>query len=1390
MNEKTAILKPSVSTSPPMNRSPSPILKHKRTKSNSPSKVRFSDDIAEPTAPAVAITSDNQPQLKKSTVPLESQMQESSNHSTEDLGALKGHFFTTNSNVLLDVPKDVWEFHNANMIKKNFNNVSKNVSNKNTKGSPKPASKHKRNNYSISIADFTNNNNNNNKSSMSKKYAHERSKSLQSIIVSTIQSYNNSSNISINNTSFNTSFNPSTINDSSLSTISQVSPLHLRHNNNNNNNNNSRDISTNKNNNNNLITTTNTIQNNLYLAPTSPLNKFNISVPLQISLPPYLSPKNKNKLHPDIIFDGNGYSTFNNSITSCSSEEGDENQVENNRSNDNTSSSLSSSINDSLVSLIALLPDENHDISINYDDMVDNTLGIDQEANVNLRKQMKNIRKKNITPVPIIKKDLVAETNDVQPCSNTQSISTSNTDSLTILQSASKVIAIPDVNDEIMNSPAKTSNGNPLKFFEQFNPSPNDTKASPSNNGTDELNLNFKFPNNQTETVNDDHKDDFNDYLKIDTSSNDVAFNSRRSKLINSHKLDMASPEHQRRRSHIHRRSDSVFKIIPEDLQLETIHENDNTQPQKQLTVPITFDSKSHLTSPPQVKNEGNSLKLMVSSPLRNMESAYSNDNINSDITPTKTKSNSSNLSFAATSTPPTSSLVAPSRSPLRLNRNSLLNTSHISIPDSTNDLDTNSPEMMFNNNEVKNMENHYLSDSHSQETTNQNGVSLLTSHLNEDIHQNKEPSHTTYTQDNTNEGKYLSPNPHFQGSTIQDDNIFHTSHTQENTNTIKYSFPPSHVQEAETLGRYSFPPPTLPSSKTQNEYSFPSLNTQNNATLMNDSLLAENATGTVNQNSYTFPPKSAPEPRNCNSLMPLNTHKSDSQSLFYLPTSLTENENSNLETHHNKHIQDKSHISINSYTQDYSGFIPDISHITILSQTDQEHESLDNEDINENFDTNSNNILDEYQHDEENQIIQTNEVKQGFSLLEKTTNKYELEEMKQYDQYFEQFNDMTNYEEDLNSQDKINSQPVETTTISQFDTTKSKTDSKRVPNNQINRHRTDSLAEVDYESISNDKEDSDTFSFEIKSVQGEENITQESLMVISETNIDLSFDGEKLQFQPSKLSEKEYIDELTKGSNQATSPSLISSMLSKKVSLSQPSSSKSTTKPLTSMNSFPIPLTDPLSLAKVAPQNVDNLIDNSDFFLIKTATQRSVSNVESSMSSNSQFSKHTHNTNLTAYSSNNNHTLLAPASTNMSILQSKKPINFEDKITINSYNGNIKMDDPKETNRDNSPFNDNNSDLRRKDNKRNPQNLKRYSKQKVGTSCELLNLCDETANKARDVLNHLSVSNELQDNTYTDKISKISSNNNQPIVRRMHTQQDALKRLSMDLKAYNNNIL
>ncbi|CDO92048.1 unnamed protein product [Kluyveromyces dobzhanskii CBS 2104] len=269
----------------------------------------------------------------------------------------------------------------------------------------------------------------------------------------------------------------------------------------------------------------------LYLRPDSPMNKYEVPIPLQINVPPYLSPENKGKRRNSLIFDGDGYSVYLGDEISDSSNYSDiEEHIP----------------KDCDISDISIASAENN-LSFNVsDDDIDTKLGIDSDANVDLKKQVRNLKRFSIqhTQPAEIKPQRVVEDRKISP-------EPVNNSALEILATPSKEIIIPTIED----IPRSTTKNGTLEFFKTFSDG-DDRSQSNELNGveTNRLNVNFKFPPNNDIQCND------GSFLKTPQESMKSDTENRRQVLRQSQ--DYRSHAHKRSRS-MHTDSDMFATLSP-----------------------------------------------------------------------------------------------------------------------------------------------------------------------------------------------------------------------------------------------------------------------------------------------------------------------------------------------------------------------------------------------------------------------------------------------------------------------------------------------------------------------------------------------------------------------------------------------------------------------------------------------------------------------------------------------------------------------------------------------------------------------------------------------------------------------------------------------------------
>lgn len=369
--------------------------------------------------------------------------------------------------------------------------------------------------------------------------SHRRTQSLQSVIAETIQSYHKS---------------PRKLNFTSA----DMSPVRLAPNEN----------------------------SELYLRSDSPLNKFKVPVPLEISLPPYLSPENKSKRRNSIVYDGEGYSNFLGDDSSSDTSEGQlgEDSME------------KSDVNISDLSI----PSASHDFSFEADEDIDKVLGIDRDANVSLKSQARNLLKKPSStgdnlekqpPVssPIKRSSISLENTPLPIKSNEQS------NSLKILMTPSKTIHIPDFTQE--PTPIKPNALSGFFAISEGESDRNEIGNITPTKARDELDQNYRFPSfaplsNKTTSQQ-------LDFLKVADSPNNSAFEDRR-RMLQSQSRSPAKPN-----GHMHRRSRSIhntgelfmnsMKPLPHPGTPERVPERSPLRPS---TTPTKINEQSESTSP------------------------------------------------------------------------------------------------------------------------------------------------------------------------------------------------------------------------------------------------------------------------------------------------------------------------------------------------------------------------------------------------------------------------------------------------------------------------------------------------------------------------------------------------------------------------------------------------------------------------------------------------------------------------------------------------------------------------------------------------------------------------------------------------------------------------
>ncbi|AET37453.1 Fir1p Ecym_1206 [Eremothecium cymbalariae DBVPG len=235
-----------------------------------------------------------------------------------------GHFVDLHNKVALQLSTDIWSSHNREKESKGI---------KNTMG-------HARYNSIAGLSPYT-------PTASPEFKKHNRSQSLQSIIYTTVQDYRSSppkvESLMASRFEHKISNPSETVAAAKPACIKEHTLSHHGH--------------------------------QLYLRQDSPLNKYKVTVPLELQVPPFLSPENKHKQTKRLIYDGHGYSAY--------------------REDDNEGSDVDNDSEQSKLNLSDLsIPSATNVISIDLSiENLDDTLGIDQFANVNLRKQVQNMSK-------------------------------------------------------------------------------------------------------------------------------------------------------------------------------------------------------------------------------------------------------------------------------------------------------------------------------------------------------------------------------------------------------------------------------------------------------------------------------------------------------------------------------------------------------------------------------------------------------------------------------------------------------------------------------------------------------------------------------------------------------------------------------------------------------------------------------------------------------------------------------------------------------------------------------------------------------------------------------------------------------------------------------------
>lgn len=325
--------------------------------STSPSKIVFPRDCSDDSISESSIT----PSITNSVHSNKSNGVVSTE--TLERAAIEGYLVNMQSKIMVNVPEEIWSFHNE---KRQTNNNKL----------------HKR---AQSMQDLSFDRDMEvQENPVYPNRGHHKSRSLQLLISQTVAEYNNTA-----------SNDTVSMNDSQ---VSHVSPLNFPS----------------FNSSNPGLRTPNKATN-LYLTSDSPINKHKVPIPLETALPPFLSPSNKNKKRNSLIYDGESYSVFNEDASSESASE-------------LVSESTGEIVHDSILSNSSIAS-ITYNISFDANAVnLDELLGIDNDANVNLKEQFKNLKRqkadinntksphksidiKNLPPVPHISTKPVVQNN-------------------------------------------------------------------------------------------------------------------------------------------------------------------------------------------------------------------------------------------------------------------------------------------------------------------------------------------------------------------------------------------------------------------------------------------------------------------------------------------------------------------------------------------------------------------------------------------------------------------------------------------------------------------------------------------------------------------------------------------------------------------------------------------------------------------------------------------------------------------------------------------------------------------------------------------------------------------------------------------------------------------
>ncbi|SCU86592.1 LAMI_0D02784g1_1 [Lachancea mirantina] len=301
----------------------------------------------------------------------------------------------------------------------------------------------------------------------------------------------------------------------------------------------------------------------LFLRSDSPLNKYKVAVPLEISVPPYLSPDNRHKRRNSVIYDGDGYSAY------LSEDEGDTEGSNGNESCSRDSSGVVEDISDISI------PSASHSIVFEAGQDVDTFLGIDKDANVNLKSQVRNLMSPNR-----IGMSSSSHPGQHTPQAKSRQSSASKTnpdqnDSLKILATPSKTIEIPDLH-QMVKSPGMLRSPNHA-FFDDLGPELSYEMEDTYGGTRGVLNQSFEFPVIKDSKVAKPGgltiypEGNSEDFIKIPTATDSIDFEKRQSHLMN-----LASQTGNARKRHSHARSRSIRSM--QDL--------DSIEPSRPLEIP------------------------------------------------------------------------------------------------------------------------------------------------------------------------------------------------------------------------------------------------------------------------------------------------------------------------------------------------------------------------------------------------------------------------------------------------------------------------------------------------------------------------------------------------------------------------------------------------------------------------------------------------------------------------------------------------------------------------------------------------------------------------------------------------------------------------------------